>query len=211
MFRQRAVMILITVSFLKEYKKVNLGARLICFLVRETPTENEIRDKVFSSDIIYVEGGSLSKLMDYFKKFKLDEILKEAHENEIILAGKSAGALCWWRYYFENNNTENFQVDGFNDYIEVECLELLDLIICPHYNLQGYSEKLEVMVEAYDLLGIGLDNNCAIEFIGDRYRIISSSDDANAYRAYKKGTKIYKDVIIKDNNFRHIDELMKVF
>ena len=115
----------------------------ILFLVRETPTENQIREKVFSSDIVYVEGGSISRLIDYFKKFNMDKILKEAYEKGIVLAGKSAGALCWGRYYFDCVNTEDFQIDGFNDYIEVQCLNFLEFIICPHYNFEGYSQNLD--------------------------------------------------------------------
>jgi dipeptidase E len=178
--------------------------------VRETPTENEIREKVFSSDIIYVEGGSISRLMSYFKRFSMDKILKEAYEKGIVLAGKSAGALCWGRCYFESENTEDFQIDGFNNYIEVECLKFLKLLIYPHYNLEGYSEKLDAMIKTYDLVGIAFDNNCAIEFVDESYRIISTNDGANAYKVYKNGTKINKEVILRISNFRDINELMKL-
>lgn len=194
-------------EFFKGIYEGKFGCKLeILYLVRETPTEYEIREKVFSSDIIYVEGGSISRLIDYFKKFNMDKILKEAYEKGIILAGKSAGALCWGRHYFECENTEDFQIDGFNDYIEVECLNFLELIICPHYNLDGYSEKLDAMIKTYEIEGIGIDNNCAIEFIDDSYRVILTNDSASAYKVHKKGTKIIKEVIHKSSVYRDIQE-----
>ena len=198
-------------EFFKGIYEGKLGCKLdILFLVREKPTENEIREKVFSSDIVYIEGGDISRLIEYFKRFSMNKILNEAYEKGIVLAGKSAGALCWGRYYFESENTEDFRIDGFSDYIEIECLKFLELIICPHYNLEGYSEKLEAMIMTYDFVGIALDNNSAIEFIDDSYRIISTIDSANAYKVYKKETKINKEVILKGSDFRDINELMKM-
>lgn len=182
----------------------------VLFLVRETPTENEIRDKVFSSDIIYVEGGSISRLIDYFKRFGMSDLLKEAYAKGIVLAGKSAGALCFGSCYFESDNTEGFQNDGFKDYIEVECLKFFEFIICPHYNLKGYSEKMDAMIKTYDILGIALDNDCAIEFVDDSYRIISTNDSADAYKVFKEGMKINKELILKSSTFRDINELLKM-
>lgn len=156
----------------------------VLFLVRETPTENEILEKILSSDIVYIEGGSISRLLESFMRFNMSKILREAYEKGIVLAGKSAGALCWGRHYFDSENTEEFQIHGFNDYVEVECFNFLELIICPHYNLKGYSKKLDAMISNYGIVGVGLENNCAIEFVDDRYRIISTNDSANAYKVY---------------------------
>lgn len=183
----------------------------VLFLVRETPTENEILEKILSSDIVYIEGGSISRLLESFMRFNMNKILREAYEKGIVLAGKSAGALCWGRYYFDSENTEEFQIHGFNDYIEVKCFNFIELIICPHYNLKGYREKLDAMISKYGIVGIGLENNCAIEFVDDRYRIISTNDSANAYKVYKKGAKIYNEIILKDSDFRGINELTGMY
>lgn len=182
----------------------------ILFLVRETPTIEEVREKVFSADIIYIDGGSISRLMNYFKKFNMNNFLKEAYEKDIVLAGKSAGGLCFGKYYYENDNTEDFKTPEFNNYIEVDCLSFLNFIICPHYNLTGYSEKLEAMLKGRDVVGIALENNCAIEIIDEEYRIISSQDDANGYIVTENGTNIMKKVIMKDKKIRSINELTNI-
>lgn len=198
-------------EFFKGIYEVKFGCKLdILFLVRETPTEDEIRQKVFSSDIIYVEGGSVSRLMSCFKKYKIDKMIEEAYKRGIVIAGKSAGALCWGKYYFEDDDTNDFKTQDLNDYMEVECLKLLNFIICPHYNLEGYSEKMEAMIRAHNVVGIGLENDCAIELIDNNYRIITTNDNSNVYKVYKEGTRIQREIIIKDNNFRNINELIQV-
>lgn len=198
-------------EFFKKIYECKFGCNVdVLFLVKETPTESEIEEKVFSSDIIYVEGGSVSRLMEYFERFNMGKILKKAYEKGIVLAGKSAGALCFGQFYFETENIIDFRIDGFNDYIQVDCLKILDLIICPHYNLEGSSENLDTMIDAYNIVGIALDNDCAIEFASDSYRIISTNDSANAYKVYKNGAKIHKEPIVKSSGFRDINELMSM-
>ena len=194
-------------KFFKGIYEGKFGCNLdVLFLIRETPTENEIREKVFSSDIIYVDGGSESRLMNYFKRFNMDKILKEAYEKGLVLAGKSAGAICWGKYDKEFKDT--------NNYIKINCLNFLEFVFCPHYNLDEfiteYGDEFDNMIKEYDLVGIGIDNDCAIEFINDSYRVIASNDNANAYKVYKEKTEIVKEVILKDSSFRSINELMVI-
>ena len=194
-------------KFFKGIYEGKFGCNLdVLFLIRETPTENEIREKIFSSDIIYVDGGSESRLMNYFKRFNMDKILKEAYEKGLVLAGKSAGAICWGKYDKEFKDT--------NNYIKINCLNFLEFVFCPHYNLDEfiteYGDEFDNMIKEYDLVGIGIDNDCAIKFINDSYRVIASNGNANAYKVYKERTEIVKEVILKDSNFRSINELMVI-
>jgi dipeptidase E len=194
-------------KFFKGIYEGKFGCNLdVLFLIRETPTENEIREKIFSSDIIYVDGGSESRLMNYFKIFNMDTILKEAYEKGIVLAGKSAGAICWGKYHKEFKDT--------NNYIKINCLNFLECVFCPHYNLDEviteYGDEFDNMIKEYDLVGIGIDNDCAIEFVDNSYRVIAIKDNANAYKVYKERTEIIKEVILKDSNFRSINELMVI-
>lgn len=177
----------------------------VLYLVRENPTEYEIKEKIFSSDVIYVEGGDTQRLMGYFKKYKMDGILLKAYKNGIVLAGKSAGALCWGSYYFEDE-----EVNDFKNYTEVECLKFLNFIICPHYNMEGYSEKMDAMINMHGGVGIGIENNCALEIINDKYRIIASNCDSNAYKVYQNGIEICREIIIKDSDFRNMKELIQI-
>lgn len=179
----------------------------ILLLIKETPAESDVFNKVFSSDIVYVEGGSISRLIDNFKRYDMDKILKEAYSKGIVLAGKSAGALCWGKFFFETENNADFTDKMFKNYTKVECLNYIDFLICPHYNFKGFPECLEAMVDEFSPGGVAIDNDCAFEIVDGSYRVISRYTSANAYRVYKKESGIIREVIDKNSEFKNLEEI----
>jgi dipeptidase E len=65
-------------------------------LFRLHGTEKSVRDMVLEQDVVYVGGGSMRNLLAIWRAHGLDAILREAWEREIVLAGLSAGAMCWF-------------------------------------------------------------------------------------------------------------------
>jgi dipeptidase E len=65
-------------------------------LFRLHGTSASVRDLVLEQDVIYVGGGSMRNLLAIWRAHGLDAILREAWEREIVLAGLSAGAMCWF-------------------------------------------------------------------------------------------------------------------
>jgi peptidase E len=59
------------------------------------PNVPDLRDHVLSQDVVWVSGGSLLNLLAVWRAHGLDAILAEAWERGVVLAGGSAGALCW--------------------------------------------------------------------------------------------------------------------
>lgn len=57
--------------------------------------------RVEEADIIYVGGGNTRNLVAIWRAAGLDVLLREAWERGTVLAGVSAGAICW----FENAQT----------------------------------------------------------------------------------------------------------
>lgn len=51
-------------------------------------------NKINSADIIYVGGGNTLKLMTLLRKHGIDNLLRQAFENNTVLCGVSAGAIC---------------------------------------------------------------------------------------------------------------------
>ena len=56
----------------------------------------ELRAHLLAQDAIYVSGGSLVNLLAIWRAHGLDRILREAWETGILIAGQSAGAMCWF-------------------------------------------------------------------------------------------------------------------
>ena len=51
---------------------------------------------LLEQDIVYVGGGSMRNLLAIWRAHGLDALLREAWEAGIVLAGLSAGAMCWF-------------------------------------------------------------------------------------------------------------------
>ncbi len=56
----------------------------------------ELRDHLLEQDLIYVGGGSLLNLLAVWEAHELSAILSLAWRQGIVLAGQSAGAMCWF-------------------------------------------------------------------------------------------------------------------
>ena len=57
-----------------------------------------LRETLLAQHVIYVVGGSMLGLLAVWRALGLDVILREAWESGVILAGLSAGAMCWFEW-----------------------------------------------------------------------------------------------------------------
>lgn len=53
------------------------------------------RDLLLPADLIWVGGGSVANLLALWRLHGVDEVLREAWEGGTVLAGVSAGSICW--------------------------------------------------------------------------------------------------------------------
>jgi peptidase E len=54
------------------------------------------RELLLSQDAIYVGGGSMRNMLAIWREHQIDTALREAWDAGVILAGLSAGAMCWF-------------------------------------------------------------------------------------------------------------------
>ncbi len=186
-----------------ELIKAHFGNRLRCitdvlYLIDQTPTLHEIEDKIFGSDIIYVGGGKTALLLKIWEQLGVDRILRQAYENGVIMSGLSAGSICWFKQSV-NQNTG---------------LGLINAIHCPHYDARREihlesKNKVKEVTQHSELVAICLDDCCALEVIDEKYRIIASRDEANAYKVFWKNGCNYEKRIRKEETFTDLQELLK--
>lgn len=149
------------------------------------PPNADLKTLVLEQDIIYVGGGSTKNLLALWKEWKLDKILKEAWESGIILAGVSAGSICW----FEQGVTDSLP----GELAVLPCLGWLGGSNCPHYD-----GELERRPAYHRLLSAGnvsegyaADDSVALHFMDTRLKhIVSSRPYAKAYRLQKMAAGI---------------------
>jgi dipeptidase E len=65
-------------------------------LFRLADVRRPLRDIVLSQDVVYVGGGSMRNLLAIWNVHGLDRLLRDAWERGVVLAGLSAGAMCWF-------------------------------------------------------------------------------------------------------------------
>lgn len=59
------------------------------------PSVPDVRRHLLGQDLILVEGGSVVNLLALWRAHGLDQIMGECWEAGVVLAGASAGSLCW--------------------------------------------------------------------------------------------------------------------
>ena len=80
-----------------------------------------------SADLIYLGGGNYIQMVTEWKEHKLDEKLLLALEQGTLIAGYSAGAMCW----FTSSIRSDYEGSG---YIESNGWGIVNKRFCPHYN-----------------------------------------------------------------------------
>ncbi len=159
-----------------KYFGKKLGCKTdVLFLIKDKQSSTEIKKKILGADIIYVGGGNTLKMMTLWRQLGVDKILKAAWQKGIVLCGISAGSICW----FESGHSDSMSFHNPKkwDYINVKGLGFLKGIHCPHYNSEtlGIPRKnhFRKMIQKIGGMGIAIDNNCAIEFIDDKYKFFN--------------------------------------
>ncbi|NGZ76993.1 Type 1 glutamine amidotransferase-like domain-containing protein [Saccharibacillus alkalitolerans] len=148
-------------------------SHLSLFKLPESGLEKEVLDQ----DVIYVGGGNTRSMLALWREWGLNDILREAYERGIVLAGLSAGSICW----FEEGVTDSVtgRLGG------IRGLGILSGSHCPHYD--GEEERRP----AYHALlrsgevgaGIAADDGAALHYRdGKLYRVATSRPRAGAYR-----------------------------
>ncbi|MCK1999204.1 peptidase E [Psychrobacillus psychrodurans] len=141
------------------------------------PPTRDLENYLLDIDIIYVGGGNTKNLLALWKAWGIDTIIKKAWEQGVVLAGVSAGSICW----FEEGVT-----DSFGDNLEaISCLGLLSGSNCPHYNGEANRRPAYQNLVATNKIkpGIATDDGVAIHYIDEKiYKIVSSRPAAKAYK-----------------------------
>lgn len=140
-------------------------------------------DHLLEQDVIWVHGGSVANLLAVWRVHGLDRILKEAWERGVVLAGVSAGSICW-------------HVGGTTDSFGLDLKPVTNgLGWLPYSNAVHYESEPQRRPLFHDLIGTGVlpngyatDDGVAIHYVGTDVRRIVTEDEAKfAYRVTRSG------------------------
>ncbi len=145
-------------------------------LFRLAELARPLAEIVLEQDIVYAGGGSMRNLLAIWRAHELDDLLIDAWRRGTILAGLSAGAMCW----FEGGVTRSDGPPG-----PLAGLGLLPGSLSVHAD--GEPERLPVWLESVRSGalpgGWALDDGVGLLFEGTRMqRAVSSRPGAGAER-----------------------------
>lgn len=145
----------------------------------------DLRETLLHQDIIFVGGGNTKSMLAVWREWGLPAILREAWEAGIVLAGISAGAICW----FEQGITDS----GAGALAVLDCLGLLPGSCCPHFD--GEAERRpafrQFLTNGEIMPGYALDDGVAVHFVGDElHRLVASHPYARVYRVDRRGGEL---------------------
>ena len=158
----------------------------VALTVFKDPDMEKMKGKFEKADMIYVGGGDTVFMIEQWKQSGLLPLIKDAYERGVIIAGLSAGAICW----FSDMYTDSEAALGEGDkYAMFKGLGWLEGKISPHYNARMLDFDKEV---CYNLsCAYAIEDNAAI-VIEDGEIVGSISSGGKAWLLECKGEALEK-------------------
>ena len=152
----------------------------------------DLRALLHAQDIVYVGGGSMRNMLAIWRVHELDVILRECFMRGIVLAGLSAGAMCWFRAGITKSRGRAEPVAG---------LGLLPGSLSVHYD--GEPERRPVFLRAVASgavpEGFGADDGVGLLFRdGHLERVVSSRPAAGCVRVRRVGDRAVEQPVPVD-------------
>ena len=176
--------------FYESFPPSRATARHLTFFER---TVHDLKSFVMEQDVIYVGGGSTANLLAVWRLHGFDKALRAAWNAGVVMAGISAGAICWFE-------------DGLTDSFGMPCRALNDGLgfvrgaCCPHY--VGEKHRRPVLLRLIKRgfpRTLAIDDGAAAHFVGMRLKeVVSSRPKARAFRIeLRKGAVVEKALPVR--------------
>lgn len=148
-------------------------------------TPQSFEEQLMSMDAVIVGGGNTLNMIAIWRAQGIDLALRKAYDAGIIMAGGSAGSLCWFNEGSTDSRPKELSV--------VQGLGFLNFSHSPHYLRESGRRPLYHQLIANKTIGPGYacDDDAAMIFVNGRLRqAISLNEQNNCYYVSLDGEKI---------------------
>lgn len=128
----------------------------VALTVRQDFDSVKMKAKFEKADFLYVGGGNTVFMLEHWRKTGLLQYIREAYERGVLIAGLSAGAICWFDEMYSDSVVEG-------EYAMYPGLGWIKGKISPHYDERMLDFDEIVLYNKYRAWGI--ENNAAVEFL----------------------------------------------
>jgi dipeptidase E len=151
---------------------------------------DELRSVVLESDLVFVGGGNTANMLAIWRVHGVDYLLREAWEHGIVLAGSSAGGICW----FEQGVTDSFgpQLGP------MDCLGFLPGSFCPHWDdeEQRRPRYQDLLKNGILTSGYAADAGVGLHFVNGALReVVACDEGSKAYRVERRDGEVVEEPI----------------
>jgi peptidase E len=139
-------------------------------------TTRDVAALLMDQDVILVSGGNTRNMLLLWEAWGVDRAIRAAWDNGTVLAGQSAGGLCW----FEAGITDSYA----QEFREMPCLGWVPGSFCPHYDSEpGRQPVLEQTIVAGRIpAGYAVEDDAAIHLReGALARVLTQKPPKTAY------------------------------
>jgi dipeptidase E len=151
--------------------------RTLGFFARTPPNLEEL---ILSHDVVFVGGGNTKSMLAVWREYGVDKILREAWQRGIVLAGNSAGGICW----FDVCITDSWDVE----YTTLPALGFLKGSCCPHYDGEvGRRPLYHRLIKETPLpAGWAIDEGVGMHFVGQKLlQVVTPKPNGAAYGVWR--------------------------
>jgi len=156
--------------------------------VVSSPGQPGFDENLLQMDAIIVGGGNTLNMMGIWKAQGIDTILRKAYQKGIVLAGGSAGSLCWFKSGLSDSRPKALSV--------VDCLGFIEASHCPHFTSEPARKPLyeRFILEKKVLPGYAIDDMAGVLFRDGKFvKALSLNNNNNVYYISVKDGKINEE------------------
>lgn len=167
--------------FLRAFRRLGAKGSILSLFRRD---EKDLRRTVLAKDVVYVGGGNTHNMLLLWRDWGLDRILRDAYERGVVMAGLSAGSICW----FEEGLTDSFGMPVR----PMKCLGFLKGSHCPHYDGEAFRRRIyrDAIAAGRMKPGWAADDGAALHFVDGRLKqVVSSRRKARVYAVSPSGSR----------------------
>lgn len=160
---------------------IEMGAQCINLKLYENPPEKTLESRFKRADIVYIHGGNTIEFMKLIKKLDLQKYIFDAGKRGAVLAGISAGAICFHKFgssdsrHYKGNDTKFTLVRGMG---------FVDALFSPHFSSSNRPLDSERLAKKSKSVMVCADDQTAIVYDNDNYIIIKSNENSKVYRVF---------------------------
>lgn len=167
---------------------LDIKPKVMTVWINSSTQKQTFEEILLEMDAIIVGGGNTLNMLAIWKAQKIDAALQKAYEKGIVIAGGSAGSLCWFNAGTTDSRPKELTI--------VKGLGFLNYSHCPHY----HSEKSRKPLYHQNILdkkltnGYACDDRSGILFINGKVKnSVSLDSESFSYYVYEENGKIIEE------------------